>query len=809
MKKIFTALLFSSITIISNSQSITGETFRSNLENLATNFPQEKIYLHYDKSSYNAGEIIYFKAYLAEGINASVISKTLYVDFTDSVGNLMQHQVIPIEQAGANGSFEIPYKYTAERIGIKAYTRWMLNFDSSFLYQKDIKLNQSKKLKKAPTQPLSVGLQFFPEGGNSVSGIIGVIAFKANYTNGLPAAITGKIVDNAGNTVATLKTEHDGMGSFLLEPLSSKTYKAQWKDASNKSYETPLPATVTDGLNLTITNGTGKKNFIIRRPHAANGRFTKGYIVGTMQQNLVYMASVNLENTDAVSGNIPVHEFPSGILTVTVFDSGWIAVAERICFINNADYGFEPEAGFASLSFSKRSANMLSVYVPAGIRANLSLSVTDGAIQTDSSDNIISRLLLTSDIKGDVYRAHYYLSDTTETKAKHLDLVMLTHGWRRIKWEDLMKTKFPVVKYPNDVEYLTLRGKVFGMTQQDTKTGAVLMLIMEKEKDKSREMEQIVVQPDGSFNLGNKLLYDTTKVFYKLIASDLASNTSEVSFNNGSLSATPIKVGDIEPAYYTSDTSQDDRSRWFTEQQALQAKMLYDNELEEVVVRANAKSAVQKLDEKYTNGVFTGGDSYQFDVTNDPRSNTLSLFTYLQGRVAGLQINTTNSTMSGQPSVLWRGQTPQFFLDESPVDVSLLNNMNMSEVAYVKVFRPPFIGGIGGAPGGAIVVYTKRGGDISSPSSSKGRENPMPYKMIIGYTATKDFYMPNYNSLSTRTDGDDLRSTLLWKPDLLFDGKITTIRIPFYNNDITTSYRIILEGMDTDGRITHIEKVVE
>lgn len=807
MKKGLLILLLLLLSVAGFSQAITGDNFRSNLEYLATNFPQEKIYIHYDKSSYNAGEFIYFKAYLSEGINASAISKTLYVDFTDSAGKLMQHQVLPIEQAGAYGSFEIPYKYTAERIGIKVYTRWMLNFDSSFLYQKDIKISQTKKLKKAPPAQQAVSLQFFPEGGSSIAGVNGIIAFKANYSNGLPAAITGKIVDQAGNTVTTIKTEHDGMGVFLLEPVAGNTYKAQWKDAANKTYETALPGVLTEGLNLSISNAPGKKNFTIRRSQASGGRFIKGYIVATMQQNLVYMASVNLENTTAAAGNIPTVELPSGILTVTVFDSSWIAVAERICFVNNLDYRFEPEAGFASLSFSKRSANMLSVFVPAGIRANLSLSVTDGASQTDSSDNIISRLLLTSDIKGDIYRAHYYLSDTTQTIVNHLDLVMLTHGWRRIKWDDLIKTKMPVVKYPNDVEYLTLRGKVFGMTQQDSKTGAVLMLIMEKGKDKAREMEQIVVQPDGNFNMAEKLLYDTTKVFYKLVASEFASNTSEVSFNNGFLPATQIKTGYTPPVYYTADTSQDERSRWFTEQQAMLAKMLYDNELEEVVVKAKAKAAVQILDEKYANGLFAGGDAYQFDVANDPRSNTLSLFTYLQGKVAGLQINTTSGSVGGQPSVTWRGQVPQFFLDQSAVDISQLSNVNMNQVAYVKVFRPPFFGGIGGAPGGAIVVYTKQGGDITSPG--KTRENPMPYKMVIGYTAAKDYFMPNYNSLNNRTDGDDLRSTLLWKPDLIFDGKITTLRIPFYNNDITTSYRIILEGMDSDGRLTRIEKIIE
>jgi hypothetical protein len=63
--------------------------------------------------------------------------------------------------------------------------------------------------------------------------------------------------------------------------------------------------------------------------------------------------------------------------------------------------------------------------------------------------------------------------------------------------------------------------------------------------------------------------------------------------------------------------------------------------------------------------------------------------------------------------------------------------MNMSDVAYVKVFRPPFVGAIGGGSNGAIAVYTRKGGDIK-PKEGKG----LPYKILIGYTGEKNFILP-------------------------------------------------------------------
>ena len=83
-----------------------------------------------------------------------------------------------------------------------------------------------------------------------------------------------------------------------------------------------------------------------------------------MQQHLVYAAVVNLSQTFVTGGAIPVAELPSGILQVTLFDSNWVAVAERITFINNDDYSFEPEVGFAQLGTGKRKQNTLVIHTP-------------------------------------------------------------------------------------------------------------------------------------------------------------------------------------------------------------------------------------------------------------------------------------------------------------------------------------------------------------------------------------------------------------------------------------------------------------
>ena len=80
--------------------------------------------------------------------------------------------------------------------------------------------------------------------------------------------------------------------------------------------------------------------------------------------------------------------------------------------------------------------------------------------------------------------------------------------------------------------------------------------------------------------------------------------------------------------------------------------------------------------------------------------------------------------------------------------------------------------------------------------------------MAIGYTAQKEFYSHNYVT-TIMNDVQDIRSTLYWNPMILTTAENHIIKIPFYNNDVTQSFRVVVEGVSADGKLTRIEKVVE
>ncbi|HWJ92819.1 MAG TPA: hypothetical protein VNR87_17005, partial [Flavisolibacter sp.] len=381
---------------------------------------------------------------------------------------------------------------------------------------------------------------------------------------------------------------------------------------------------------------------------------------------------------------------------------------------------------------------------------------------------------------------------------QHLDLVMLTNGWRRFRWADVVKGKLPSITYPKDTTYLTLSGKIFGVPKSQLSGNESIALLV-KEKDSAMKTLILPIERTGEFNEPNLLFFDTLQVYYSLKSKFLA--LAEARFMPGRLPA-PNYSAFSKNFFYNPfyDTSGVYRHSLLAGKSLELMNLEKGRMMENVTVTARQRPTLKMMDEKYSSGMFQGGDGYQFDLVNDPLSNSYTnILNYLQGKVAGLQI----TTGGGSSALSWRGGAPQLYLDEMQTDVDMITNIPVSEVAYVKVFRPPFMGGIGGGANGAIAIYTRKGGDAQN--TSKG----LSTNKIVGYTPIREFYAPNYDRFDPRNDRLDIRTTLYWNPELMTSAKKNSILVTFFNNDVTQSFRVVIEGMTRDGILTHYEQIME
>lgn len=769
-------------------------------------YPQEKVHIHFDKALYNPGETIWFKAYLFSGLLPSPISRNFYTELIDpATGKVLQRKITPIFEASTAGFFDLPLTLTNTSLIFKAYTTWMLNFDTAFVYSKNIRVvNKNTVADKTPADNKTI-LKFFPEGGDMIAELSNPVAFKATDSYGLPVGVKGVVKNAKGAVVASFNSVHDGMGKFELEPEANTTYYAEWKDEKGKSYKTDLPAARPNGALLQMIGSDKLQSFIIKRSTNATPELQKFYLVGNMYQQVVYKATINLTSNFMTSGTIPISELPSGILEMTLFNSNWQPLAERVVFINKEDYVFDASISPGVKNTGKRGKNVVTIEVPDTLRSNLSVSITDAAMADKGEDNIISRLLLTGDIKGYVHEPSYYFNVVDDSTRYYLDLVMLTHGWRRFKWQDLAAGKLPTIKYPRD-NYLALKGEVLGVPASQIPPGSTINAFMEA-KDSSRQLFSLPLDARGQFKEEGLIFFDTVKLYYQFNKDKRLTERAVVNFTNGTwrgLSTLPLDSAWRIPV--PLDTSALNRSR-FIAAEADRIRPDLDKRiktLEAVTVKARQRSTKDLMDEKYARGLFAGGDAVSFDMVNDPFAQSAqNIFQFLQGRVAGLQVN-----MSGAngPTLTWRQSNTSLFLDEMPVDANMIQNIPVSDIAYVKAFRPPFFGASGGGAGGAIAIYTRKGNDAKPNTAVPGG---MEKNLLAGYASLKEFYSPDYSKQSDLFEVADVRTTLYWAPYILTDKSSRRTIITFYNNDVTKRIKVILEGMNEEGRLTRVEKLIE
>lgn len=200
----------------------------------------EKVYLHTDRNYYAVGDSLWYKAYNVYAYNNLLLdnSKILYVELISPESKIIARNITHLEAGLGHGDFIL-----TDSIGIKpgkyqlrAYTNWMRNFGDDFVFSKEIQvitpsqetvvaslentgLSKNKKKNLIETEEKkSLQVAFFPEGGSLVEEVSSYVAFKATDQYGNPIAVEGFIYDESGNKISLIKSQHDGMGKFILTP---------------------------------------------------------------------------------------------------------------------------------------------------------------------------------------------------------------------------------------------------------------------------------------------------------------------------------------------------------------------------------------------------------------------------------------------------------------------------------------------------------------------------------------------------------------------------------------------------------------
>lgn len=763
------------------------------LEKFSKDFTPERIYIHYDKSSYLAGDTLWFKTYLMKATQPAEESKTLYIEWTNDSGRLISRTVSSIIEGTSFGQFNIPEDYQGTYIHARAYTSWMRNADPAFLYNKTIKILPPRGV-EAKAEKIIPELTFFPEGGSFVAGVLNKIAFKATDQWGNPINVSGIITDNQDKTIDSLRTIHDGMGYFYVTPASGESFRASWVDESGRNHITQLPGILNTGISMQIGLIGNKRSFSIRTSKDYLREDATLHVIGTMYQHMVFHFSKSV-NDGKIEGIIPGSELPAGILTITVFDNNWNPLAERITYINNnPEHIFHPAVTTVKKNLERRSRNEIEIDVPDSIVSDLSISITDAAIDHNSDENIITRFLLTSELSGRVYNPSYYFQNNSDTISRKLDLVMLTNGWRRFKWKDLSAGILPKINFQKDTSYISLSGRITGLFPSEMKSAGEIGLMLTK-TDTPSQFITVPIDEDGYFSDPSQVIFDTVKVFYKL-PKVKRKETAEVEFIQNLPPLTSGMPEITDPPLLKQDDSSRVKHYELSKANLDELKMFKNKVLANINITV---SALDVVDSKYTTGNFRDKNAVQVDLRNPPKwAISRNIYSYL----IRMGVELTLVRLPESLKILYRKLEVDIFLDEVKVSPENMDLIPITDIAFVKVMKPPFIGATG-FNNTAIAIYTRKGDDRPEiPGKGLSKD------MVVGYTSVREFFSPDY-AIKKDAAYDDFRTTLYWNPEIITDKENNKIPITFYNNDVSKSFKVIIEGMTKSGKLAHVEQTIE
>lgn len=733
----------------------------------------EKVYLHYDRSCYTAGETVWFKGWSQEASGCSALppSNFIYVEVLDNHGETVARVKIKRSNDGFPGCMELPDYLETGDYTIRAYSLWQLNNGPDYLFNDRIRIiGGTGKKERPPKRSDNTDISFWPEGGRYFAGHKAVIGFKAVDGQGRSVELSGALVNDTDEDEEQVVTVHDGMGVFAFLPKPGYRYSV--RDASGKLYPLPAPAEEGGSIQMMIRSG----RYYVQALGFGGGN---ACLLLRDSSELYPLAEIGLDGNPATI-MMESSFFRPGINHLLLVDSHGRIMAERLFFVRAKDTSV-CRIRMDSFPAAPRALveGSISLTRPDGtpMNGNCSISVVMAALKDwQQSDGITSYMGLSSELKGRINNPYYYFDPDIPEHERDaaLDMLMMIQGWRYYDLDGITGLKDVKLR----LKYLRervqeLRGHISRrLSSRMPKDFTLTFMIPQQNVMHSVEVEQ-----------GRRFIIDSL---------DFPENT-EMLINIGSSRLfshyLPKWDGDPSAAPYIYKPAPG-----FARASAAAAPTLPQaapgDTLEAAVVSAT-----------YGDDVLVFGKSYREDLRTfkdmtlvEYLSMTKAMFEYdgehMYNRNRRRSRSAGDDDSDGDSDEENDSGRVLLIVDDSEEAWWSFDMLRLEDLRALSVStRPdPVYGGDGGVVHISVKPGGVRRGDERNPS--------LLYFVPLGYQVPRYFESPRYD----RGDNvlHDARNTIWWSPDVAIDNGRAAIE--FCNSDRADyPYIIRIEGVDADG----------
>ena len=624
-------------------------------------------------------------------------------------------------------------------------------------------------------------VKFFPEGGALLSIPHQNVAFKAQGADGFSKEVEGFLFNSKGDTLTNFRSEHNGMGIFTMNPVNNETYyvTVRTNDSITKRFD--LPAIEPKGISIAMSHYKQEIRYEIQKTEATEWP-QKLFLLAHTRGKLAILQPINPKRT---FGKMNDSLFTEGITHFMLIDEQGNALSERLIFVPDHKPN-QWQITADQPTYGKREKVSLQIAAKDNegnpVEGTFSVSITDRkSIQPDSlADNILSNLLLTSDLKGYVEDPAYYFLNQDARTLRSIDYLMMTHGWRRHKMENVLRT--PSLNFTNYIEKgQTISGRIMGFFGANVKKGPICVLAPKYNIIATTETDE-----KGKFIVNTSFRDSTTF---------LVQARTKKGFAGVDILMDPPQypVATHKAPYFNGATTfMEDYLMNTRDQYYMEGGMRVYN-LKEVTVTAKRERPSSKS--IYTGGINTytveedrlqGYGQTAFDAASRLPSVTIT---------NGSEIHIRNNS---EPAII----VIDDIVYEDASDI--LKDIQVSDMSSISLLRGADAVILGPrASGGAVVITLKDPRNLPA-RPAQGIITYTP----LGYSESVEFYHPTYETPEKKNaQRSDFRSTVYWNPELRLnaEGKAT---IEYYTPDSTAPEDIIIEGVDKNGKVCRILQTI-
>jgi TonB-dependent SusC/RagA subfamily outer membrane receptor len=743
----------------------------------------QKIYIQTDKMDYLAGERIWFKAYLVDGVyhRPDSTNDPVYVELINPSKNISQALRLRIVKGEGEGSFFL-YDTVPEGIfQLRAYTNWMRNAGPAFYFTRNIRIKNPskefhttakearvnrKKVKKLEKEGEKFAFGLFPEGGNMLLGVRSLIAFKATDGYGRGIDVTGFVSDKNKHEISQIRTKHDGMGFFILTPSPGEKYTANIKFPDGSRMNVPLPGALENAVNISVSD---EENIITvkvqsNKPVSGDRPANEFILIGQTRGKIYYLLSKNLLDRDSLFMVDP-SIFPSGIAQFTLINNRLLPVSERLYFINRGNFiNFNITGNKTSDSIQFNIAPQNGIDFESYFSGSVSVLLTDSAKSFSDQGNILTELLLSSDLPGIIQNPSFYLQPNTYGR-KSADLLMLTNGWKRFHWQDIMNRNTIHINYERE-EGITVEGRITReIFEFPIKDASVSLFVLNAYNDEYRT----TTDSDGRFIFSNLDYEDTMSV--RLVARKEGGGKNVLIQLN---QETMPDLNEYAGKFYLTTSSKIDMKDY----------RRYKADL----AREQMKMRQKELDSIFSGSIYGTPDYVLWGKDIPPGTN--NVLDAMRGRIPGVSV-IGNSVVIRGVNTFYGSTDPLLLIDGVVTSFDAINTISVSDIDRIEILKGPSAAMFGSrGANGVIAIYTKHGMFM--------KKGEISFSML-GYHIVEHFSSPPDVLIEKRIEDDQLPVTLYWNANIKMSAsQHASISFPIKNIP-DKQIQVIVEGINNAG----------